>query len=118
MTESMKKFLEMLSADKQLLDSVFKMDKNDLITLAKKKGMTLSDADFQPDSELDDSELETVAGGKGCGCALGGGGVQGGKDDVCGCVGFGIGYDTTYEKTIRCMCNVAGMGLSANDDDE
>lgn len=117
MTENVKQFLAQLSADRDLAEKKCKMSKEEIIAAAKQRGISLTDADLKPDEEVSDAELSAVAGGKGCGCALGGGGVQGGKDDVCGCVGFGIGYDASYEKIVRCMCNVVGGGLSANDDE-
>lgn len=116
MTESMKKFLEVLSADQQLLDSASKMEKSQLIALGKEKGLTLSDADFQPDNELDDAELETVAGGKACYCVAGGGGVRGGNDNMCVCVLAGEGHQHDNIYITRCSCPVIGHGQSTNEE--
>ena len=100
-----------------------------MITLAKEKGFDLTAEDLNqkaPSGELSDDELDAVAGGKACGCALGGGGEISGKheyghiiDDVCACVGFGMGTgwkhnpDTgMYYQVARCACPLAGGGTS------
>lgn len=63
MTTTMKAFLEKLSADKELAIKASKLDKAELIALAKELGLDLTEADFAPDASMDDAELTTVVGG-------------------------------------------------------
>lgn len=53
--------------------------------------MVLTDADFVQNNELDDDELDAVAGGKACYRAVGGG-TASAKNSTCTCVisGFGL----------------------------
>ena len=73
---------------------------------------------------LDDKELGDVAGGKGCFCALGGGGTadQAGEK-TCACVAAGAGEWNSEgaaiaEKKTRCYCALGGDGASRKDLDE
>jgi len=115
MTENMKKFLEAVSSNAELVEKIKSADKESLIVLAKEMGLELTGADFDmPESQpLCDDELDAVAGGGDCWCAAGGGGTKGGKGGVCACVGAGTGGDSTNDG-LRCACAFAGSGLSRN----
>ena len=111
MTENMKKFLEAVSVNDELIEKVNKMDKDALIALAKEMGITLTDADFEkPVVELSDDDLDTVAGGSDvdCVCVMGGGGTGDNNDKTCACVLAGVGYSD--EKSERCLCGFGGYG--------
>ena len=111
MTESMKKFLEAVSRDEALTAKVGTLAKEELIALAKEMGITLTDADLaKPTGELDDDELDAVAGGGdvSCACAMGGGGTKDSNDKTCACVLAGAGYSTNGGE--RCVCGFAGYG--------
>ena len=119
MNENMKKFLELVSKDenlKQKMQSFNEMEPEKAIqagiALAKELGIELIEADFakeKSDGELNDEELDAVAGGN-CGCFLGGGGDgtntrnesyscvcvmygEGGGGGNCFCPGVGGGVD-------------------------
>ena len=119
MTENMKKFLELASANQELGMNISSADKDKLIVIAKENGIELTEADFvAPVGELSDDELETVAGGGECYCAMGGGGTKYGAHgyaekywgglDVCACVVAGFGYYKNGKE--RCGCAFAGGG--------
>ena len=109
MTENMKRFLEKISADKALAEKAGKLEKEGLIAFAAEQGFALSEADFAaPAGEISDDELETVAGGQWCGCAVGGGGVADNDVKVCACVVAGMGLDA--DDYMRCCCPAAGVG--------
>ena len=112
MTENLKKFLEMVSKDETLSAKVGTMGKKELLALAKKLGLELTEADLATLAvqELDDDDLDTVAGGSNvsCACAMGGGGTKDVNDRTCACVAAGIGYDVN--KVERCLCGFAGYG--------
>lgn len=82
MSESTKKILEIVSASKELAAKVGGMSKEDIIALAKERGIELTEADFAQTCELADDELDTVVGGGGeysdgsvrCICIIGGDG--------------------------------------------
>ena len=97
MTENMKKFLEEASKDKEYLEKVNKAETPEaVIALAAEKGFTLTAEDLKPDQptgELNEDELDAVAGGKACGCVVGGGGEGGEADGVCACVLAGEGVE-------------------------
>lgn len=58
-----------------MITKVGALTKDELIALAKELGIALTEADFEkPDGELNDDELDTVAGGKVCVFVVGGGG--------------------------------------------
>ena len=115
MTENMKKFLEAVSKNEELTKKINTMTKEDLLALAKELGVELTEADFEkPAGELNDDELNAVAGGGACYCAIGGGGTEDSNDKTCACVAIGAGYakfgdfsDPDYE---RCICGLAGIG--------
>ena len=119
MTENMKKFLEAVSQDPALGAKVSAADQDALIAIAKEIAIELTDADFAPPSgEMSDDELENVAGGGECYCAMGGGGTREGAHgyaeqywgglDVCACVLAGFGYYGNGKE--RCGCAFAGGG--------
>ena len=111
MTENMKQFLETVSKNDELIEKVNKMNKDELVALAKELGITLTEEDFEkPVEELSDDELDTVAGGSdvSCACAMGGGGTKDSNDGTCACVLAGVGYDDY--KNERCLCGFAGYG--------
>ena len=112
MTENMQKFLELVSKDEALVAKIGAMGKDELIVLAKELGVALTDADLNKPAvqELDDDDLDTVAGGSdvSCACAMGGGGTKDTNDKTCACVLAGVGYDVN--KAERCLCGFAGYG--------
>lgn len=111
MTENMKKFLELVSANEELCAKVGTAQKEELIAMAKELGVELVDADFEkPAVELADEELDGVAGGGdvSCACAMGGGGTKDGNDKTCACVLAGAGYSKRGSE--RCVCGFAGYG--------
>ena len=119
MTENMKKFIEVVSADKELGLKVSNAQKDMLMLLAKENGIELKEEDFAvPTGELSDDELDAVVGGGECYCAVGGGGTKDGAHpyaeehwdglDVCACVVAGFGYYGNGKE--RCGCAFAGGG--------
>ena len=124
MTENMKKYLELISNDeeaqkklnKQAAESIQEA-KEKIIADAAVKGITLTEEDFADTAdtdELSEDELDAVAGGKKCYCAVGGGGESSYEtQNVCGCVVGGVGRykpdwsDVTFD---RCICIVGGSG--------
>lgn len=115
MKENLKKFLEMVSKDEELSKKVSAMQKEEVLALAKDMGMELTEEDFAENAvqELDDDDLDTVAGGSdvSCACAMGGGGTKDVNDGVCACVLAGVGY--TDSKSERCLCGFAGYGYDS-----
>ena len=135
MTENFKKFLELVSKEKEQADKVNAMSKDEIIAYAKELGIELTKADLTaPGTELSDDELETVSGGDQCHCVLGGGGTTGicrtylpdgtvaiiYNDETCACVAVGLGYevtehrDGTVNKSERCTCVGAGVGVGVD----
>ncbi len=112
MTENLKKFLETVSKDEALTAKVGTMGKEELLALAKELGIELTEADLQKLAvqELDDDDLDTVAGGSdvSCACAMGGGGTKDDNDKTCACVLAGVGYSKNGRE--RCVCGFAGYG--------
>ena len=112
MTENLKKFLETVSKDEALTAKVSAMGKDELIALAKDLGLELTEADLTKPAaqELDDDDLDAVAGGSdvSCACAMGGGGTKDNNDKTCACVLAGAGYSKTGRE--RCVCGFAGYG--------
>jgi len=128
MTDNMKKFLEGISGDKEVIVKLSKaLTPEAVIELAAEKGFTLTEEDLKPAAaagELSEDELNAVAGGvasnAACGCVLGGGG--GGReafgiyyddqkfDRQCTCVLAGGGDDQDFHE--RCTCPLVGGGLS------
>lgn len=112
MSENLKKFLEAVSRSEELSKKVGSMGKDELLELAKELGLELTAADLEKPAaqELDDDDLDTVAGGSdvSCACAMGGGGTADVNDKTCACVLAGVGYDDY--KSERCLCGFAGYG--------
>ena len=58
MTENMKCFLAKVSEDKALAEKASKLEKDELIVLAKEMGVNLTEADFaQTESDISEGEL-------------------------------------------------------------
>ena len=116
MSENLNKFLELVSKDAELVEKVRTADMETLITIAKEVGIVLTEADLTPPStEISDDELDVVAGGKDCYCAIGGGGSGDDSDKTCACVGSGVGLakdsaDGYKNAGTRCWCALGGWG--------
>ena len=127
MTENMKKFLDFVSRNPDVLEKAKALQaegeeavKTVAMTFAKEHGFTLTEADFAPpEGELSEKELQAIAGGGGkgpntggCYCMLagGGGGTQT-DDDIygCACVGYGQGGDAKDDHWV-CYCTAMGAG--------
>ena len=124
MSENLKKFLDLLANDKELEAKALACNelgeekgREALIALAKEKGIELTAADFEKkpvSNELDDDELDAVAGGRGA-CTCGIAGVGGGRDVNdgnsfhCFCGAYGQGGDGRV-KDCNCACIVLGDG--------
>lgn len=111
MSENLKKFLEAVSQNEELVAKVnAETDQDALIALAMELGITLNAADFEDDCELDDDDLDAVAGGQrvNCSCAVGGGGTGDDNDKTCACVLAGAGMQKSGGE--RCFCPLAGFG--------
>ena len=118
MTENMKKFLEAVSKNEELVKKINNMTKEELLALAKELGIELTDTDFEkPDGELADNELTDVVGGVDCcACVLGGGGTKealGGN--VCACVAYGHGGQY-MGGDYWCCCVATGYGGDTSND--
>ncbi len=115
MNENLKKFLEKVSENRALAEKVCaEKDPAALIALAREMGFELTEEDFQkPMEELNDDELDTIAGGSdvSCACALGGGGTKDNNDKTCACVLAGAGYSKSGRE--RCVCGFAGYGYDS-----
>jgi len=112
MTENMKKFLEAVSKNDELYGKFTGATQEDMIAMAKALGIELTEADFAQKSELDEAELEAVAGGQKCGCAVNGGGIANsiyGKSCIC-VLGGGGEYSKEGGGGCRCACVAAGYG--------
>ena len=116
MSENLNKFLELVSKDAELTEKVRVADPETLITIAKEAGIDLTVADLEQSSvEMSDAELDIVAGGTDCYCAVGGGGTGDNNDKTCVCVVSGGGETKNsvdgYKKTgTRCCCVMGGWG--------
>ncbi|MBP3648870.1 MAG: Nif11-like leader peptide family RiPP precursor [Clostridia bacterium] len=113
MTENMKNFLAKVSEDKALAEKASKLERAELIALAKELGFELTEADWaQPEGEISEGEMDDVVGGyKRCICVLGGGGKADSEGDACGCVGLGFGISKSNGE-MRCACSNAGTGYN------
>ncbi len=111
MTDSMKKFMDVVSENAELATRVSNMDKEAIIAEAQKRGIALAEADFtgEKNVELSEDELNEVAGGGKCACVAGGGGSKGDNLDMCACA-F-LGYGDFKGGTKRCSCMGAGGGV-------
>ena len=119
MNESAKAFLEAAKGDPELCEKLAKMSVEDVIAVAKERGVQLTEADFKaPAGEIGDEELGNVVGGGGCWCLAGGGG--GGIDSVdlqaygCACVAYGQGGDGNITDA-NCVCAGYGSGKDGQD---
>lgn len=111
MTKNMKKFLELVSAKEELGTRLKSADKDGVIALAKELGVALGDADFEAATvEISDDELDAVAGGKKCYCAMGGGGTGENSNSTNTCACVGAGYGSMKDGTSRCTCVLGGYG--------
>lgn len=125
MTENMVKLCELLSENPEFQKEFTECtDHATFIQMAAEHGITLTEADFQAPKgfkELDLDELGAVAGGKACGCFVGGGGEASMRNQrVCACpvIGLGFfdttcgsnGYDSLPYMNIRCGCDLGGGG--------
>jgi len=112
MTENLKFFLEKVSESPELAAKVSaETDPAVLVAMAADMGYSLTTDDFKkPVEELDDDELDAVAGGGdvSCACAMGGGGTKDSNDKTCACVLAGAGYAKNGRE--RCVCGFAGYG--------
>ena len=112
MTENMKKFLEAISRDDAFIERMNKTKTMDeVIALAAEKGFALTEEDLNmapASGELTDDEMDAVAGGKACYCAMGGGGTgDGDNNETCACIVSGVGMAFNGN---RCFCAVGGVG--------
>lgn len=116
MTENMRRFMEVISADIELRERATKAETQEELTrLAGEVGVALGEEDFAEqtqDSELSEEDLESVVGGVSCCmCILSGSGEEDGEsgendaEEPCKCVLFGTG-----EAEMDCVCYVAGQG--------
>ena len=127
MTENMKKYLELISKDEKAQKKLNEQEpasiqeaKEKIIKDAAEKGITLTEEDFAETAdigELSEDELDAVAGGKKCYCAVGGGGESSyATQKTCACVVGGSGmYDIPNQSGIpideaRCRCFIGGYG--------
>jgi len=110
MTENMKRFLEAVSANRELTEKVNTASMEGLISIARELDIDLSSADFEKNDAqpLKDDELNAVAGGGDCYCAVGGGGTSDTHDKTCACVMGGGGEYS--DGRMRCACVVGGSG--------
>lgn len=117
MTENMKKFLEAVSKNDELYDKFNSAAQEDMIAMAKTLGIELTAADFAQESELEDDELEAVAGGGECICALSGAGNAESKyGKFCFCaLGGGGEYSKVGGGGCRCACVGGGYGEDDRD---
>ena len=133
MSENLKKFLDMIANDKELEAKALACNelgkekgKLAMLELAKECGIELTLADLameeKPASrELDDDELDAVAGGGVgfCTCLVVGGGggrdVDDGKVFGCACTSYGQGGDGNA-KDRNCICILGGAGSDDEDD--
>ena len=114
MTDNAKKFAEAVSKNEAMKKELEALGKNDVVAVIKvaaKHGFTLTEEDFKAEAmeELDEDELEAVAGGV-CVCLVAGGGTGWGKQ--CACV---IGGKGTNDSGTLCGCAIVGAGRDDED---
>lgn len=117
MNEKVKAFFEAAQADPDLREKLSKMTADEIVIAAREKGIELSEEDLKPaPGELDEGELNNVAGG-GCGCFGPGGGGGRDRDDHniygCACVVYGQGGDGRASD-VNCLCIIGGSGWEDN----
>ncbi len=130
----MKEFLEFLEQNEEAKNKILAL-KGDpdaiakAVAVAKEYGFDISEADMTAERDAhfgrpySDEELEAIAGGDACICAVGGGGSSDGveyspdgeesfKEHTCACVlgGGGEWTNPDGEKECRCACVVGGVG--------
>lgn len=113
MSESVKAFIEAAKADPELNEKLTRMTTEEIVAVAKEMGFELSVEDFAaPTSEMNEAELDNVAGGFGsgsCGCLLSGAGaVIDNSGGIFGCNCFTYGSGNTF-----CNCIMSGEGSVA-----
>ena len=110
MTDNMKRFMELITANDELVKRASNLDKAGLLELAREQGVELSEADMEPEANgaVSDDELSAVAGGGKCTCVAGGGGTAGEYYKACACVAMGFGNNSGGK--LRCDCYVYGTG--------
>ena len=111
MTENMKNFLKKVSEDKALAEKASKLERAELIALAKELGFELTEADWaQPEGEISEGEMDAgVGGSQRCRCVVSGGGKAYADGNACGCVTAGIGT-SKHDGEARCVCVASGIG--------
>ena len=114
MTDNAKKFAEAVSKNEAMKKELEALGKNDVaavIKIAAKHGFTLTEEDFKAAdmNEMNEDELEAVAGGY-CVCSIAGGGTGNGKQ--CACVLGGIGESDSGR---LCFCALGGYGHDDED---
>ncbi len=129
----MKEFLEFLEQNEEAKNRILAL-KGDpeaikkAVDIAKEYGFDIEEPAMEAERNArfgkpcSDDELDAVAGGKDCGCFLGGGGSSGGTKEwngqtlyelTCACViGGGGEYENkeTGERSARCVCITTGLG--------
>ena len=108
----MKKFLELAASDAELTAQLNGMAKEAIIAAAQQRGIALTEADFAADksAELNEDELNEVAGGGKCACVMGGGGTEGDNCEKCFCIVAGAG--SFLDGETRCECGIGGGGVA------
>ena len=111
MTDNMLKFLQAVSKDDAMYAKFGTATQEEMIAMAAEMGIALTAADFEKKAELDEDELDAVAGGwTECYCAFAGGGTKDDDGKACGCVAGGYGEARSGET--RCWCAVSGAGYT------
>ena len=111
MSENLKKFLEVVTQNEELCAKLNGMSKDAIMAAAKAVGIELTEADLAQNAELNDTELDAVAGGGACACVFGGGGKEDSNDGLCVCAAYGYGVDNDDNK--RCICPAVGGGTNS-----
>ena len=104
--------MESVSENDELIKKIGTMTKDELIVQAKEPGIELTEADFDKlTCEINDDELDAVAGGSDCGCIMGGG-AKDSNDVTCACVLVGGGQKESNAK-LHCFCIGSGAGIDS-----
>ena len=117
MTDNLKKFLEEISNNDDLKEKVSNATKDTIISIAKEKGIELTEEDFAipANQELSDDELDAVAGGESCICAFAGASDGDGLSSFCFILGGGgcqSDSHCTGHGNGACACVLGGYGVS------
>ena len=120
MTNNLKEFLKKANSNDEIFSKLeeLKQEQNKdkiiakTIEIAAQYNIILTPSDFeQCEEEIDDEEMQAVAGGfKRCTCYVGGGGKADEDGKACGCVAYGYGDLREESKTHRCECIAMGTG--------